>query len=536
MERNSTEWHYSLDSLSCRDGRLFGWGWFFSDIAQVSHINLRIDYEIGGSEEIHLAHGSMRSDVASAFPGSRLALNSGFVVCGRLRDNITIRAAWLDVNLAGSTQLVCALPNFPAAYILQTKRAQRWVGLLKRGLHAALAGDIAAFGRRAQPLVRKALRMPRVSMAAVVSRFSEQKWHVIFDHALGGGANRYRESWIEDAIVQSRNVALITPHLASLTYSLEMRQRIGTRKFVFDSERALLAKLDQLSIQDVVINNLVSFDSAQTIIFWAMQAKQRGASLVVMLHDFYFVCRSFTLLNDLRQYCGVPSLEICAACLSSNDAMFLSYESMRGQREWRALWWGLLQAADRVVAFSESTINIANRAYPELRTCRLEIVPHKIEYFPHRQIRVPKGASLVIGIVGSISFQKGAQIIREMVELIEQQRLSIRIVVVGTIEEAIHSPVFHQTGFYNNEDLTHILELERVTVGFLPSIIPETFSYVTSELMAVGLPLAVFDIGAPAERVREYNKGCVITEINASNALAEIIRLHKKMQPAPAHR
>ena len=45
---------------------------------------------------------------------------------------------------------------------------------------------------------------------------------------------------------------------------------------------------------------------------------------------------------------------------------------------------------------------------------------------------------------------------------------------------------------------------------FLPSIVPETFSFVAEEVMALGLPLAAFDIGAPAERIRYYTRGAIL--------------------------
>lgn len=528
MERSFTERHYSLDSLSCRGDRMFGWGWFFTDLVRVRHIDLRIDYESGISDGLRLQHGSPRADVAAAFPDGYLALNSGFVICGRVSDDGAIRAAWLDVTLVDGTKAVCVLPNFPEAYGTHAKRTT-WRNVLKRVARVALNGDAAAARRHAQSLARGMLRAASAGIGAIIARCSKQKWDVVFDHALGGGANKYRENWVRGALKQRKNVAVVTPQLASLTYRLELRQRIGTRSFVFDSERSLLEMLDRMPIQGVVINNLVSFDSPQGIIHWTMKVKQQGVCVQVMLHDFFFVCRSFTLLNDSRQYCGVPALEHCNACLSSNDAMFLAYDHKRDQQEWRSLWWALLQSADSVTAFSESTINIANRAYPELRTCRIQIVPHKIEHFPRNQINLSANAPLVIGVVGSISYQKGAQIVREMVELIEQQGLPARIVVVGTIEESIDSPAFRQTGAYRTEELARILEVEDVSVGFLPSVIPETFSYVTSELMALGLPLAVFDLGAPAERVREYNRGCVIASIDAQSALDGITKLHAQL-------
>ena len=44
----------------------------------------------------------------------------------------------------------------------------------------------------------------------------------------------------------------------------------------------------------------------------------------------------------------------------------------------------------------------------------------------------------------------------------------------------------------------------------IPSIWPETFSYTTSEIMSMDMPIAVFNLGAPVERVQEYSKGLIL--------------------------
>lgn len=52
-----------------------------------------------------------------------------------------------------------------------------------------------------------------------------------------------------------------------------------------------------------------------------------------------------------------------------------------------------------------------------------------------------------------------------------------------------------------------------ITKFLVPSICPETFSYTTDEIMQMGYPLIVFNLGAPAERVKNYEFGKVV-EIN----------------------
>ncbi|HNW25912.1 MAG TPA: glycosyltransferase [Candidatus Gastranaerophilaceae bacterium] len=62
----------------------------------------------------------------------------------------------------------------------------------------------------------------------------------------------------------------------------------------------------------------------------------------------------------------------------------------------------------------------------------------------------------------------------------------------------------------------------------IPSIWPETFSYTTAEAMMLKYPVACFDIGAPAQRVKNYDKGVVISKIDAQTALDEIVNFLRK--------
>ena len=65
------------------------------------------------------------------------------------------------------------------------------------------------------------------------------------------------------------------------------------------------------------------------------------------------------------------------------------------------------------------------------------------------------------------------------------------------------------TGGYEPEDVEGRLRPFRGAIGWLPSVWPETYSYVLSELEAGGLFPVAFDLGAPAERIREWGHGAL---------------------------
>jgi len=519
---------FSFDSVYQRGDRIFGWGWLFSPAHIVQHVDLMATYEDGVTERITLSYGTTRTDVAAAFPDSPQAESSGFLLAARFRHGANLSSGCLRAAFADGSFGEIALPDFPVAYTVKSGARARWAIRIKKALIEWRRVEFRksiAFAKRIGDTWRTRLRNLRLAGAIKQAR----RWNIIFDHAMGGGANRYRVQFVDNLVSEGVPVVVITPHIATLTYNLEQRGTFGASSRMHSSESDVLSELSRRDIECITINNLVSYDDPEAVMAWVLDRKAAGVRLRVMLHDFYFVCPSFTLLNQDRNYCGVPVLDKCKSCLSANDTVFVSFIRHRDQRRWREAWWALLHAADEVIAFSESTLNIARRAYPALDQCRVKIVPHTVDYLEDHALSPEFGGSLVIGVVGHISFAKGAKIIREMVEIIDSEALDVRIVVVGSVEGVPNSPSLKQTGRYKAENLARILEKEGVTVGFLPSVIPETFSYVTSELIHMNLPLAVFDLGAPAERVSRYALGRVIPKIDARCALQEIVDFHQTL-------
>src|SRR6185312_15097274 len=181
-----------------------------------------------------------------------------------------------------------------------------------------------------------------------------------------------------------------------------------------------------------------------------------------------------------------------------------------------------------VRCFSESTREHLLRAYPTLARERLTLVPHQPDYAP---ARLPKVAThpLVIGVIGEISPQKGALVVRDLAARIERERIDARIVVLGTLNVAYRSQRLHVTGAYRREDLVDLVEENGVNVFFFPSVWPETFSYVVAEMIALKLPIVAFDLGAPAERLRHYPLARLCPEVSAAAALATLLDLHRQL-------
>ena len=100
--------------------------------------------------------------------------------------------------------------------------------------------------------------------------------------------------------------------------------------------------------------------------------------------------------------------------------------------------------------------------------------------------------------------QKGQEFLKDLVKEIEKRDLDIQVVLIGEISEHIKSKHFEVTGRYQREELPELVQKYEIDIFIIPSVCPETFSYTTQEIMMMNMPLMVFDLGAPAERVKEY--------------------------------
>ena len=109
-----------------------------------------------------------------------------------------------------------------------------------------------------------------------------------------------------------------------------------------------------------------------------------------------------------------------------------------------------------------------------------------------------------------------------MLSIIEEEQRNIQIIIIGEIATSVNSKHLTVTGKYTHDRLQHIILQNNIDIFLTPAIWPETFSYTSEEIMQMNLPLAVFNIGAPAERAINYDKALIISKIDARTALDEI--------------
>ena len=83
-------------------------------------------------------------------------------------------------------------------------------------------------------------------------------------------------------------------------------------------------------------------------------------------------------------------------------------------------------------------------------------------------------------------------------------------------------------GKYKLEYIVNIVEEYDIDIFIMPSICPETFSYVTEEIILMQKPIICFNLGAQAERVSKYDKGYIAKDISAKAMYECIMEFYRK--------
>lgn len=388
--------------------------------------------------------------------------------------------------------------------------------------------------RRYNSIVEKFIALDPAHLIRAIAQFkinsSGAPIELIIDHNLGGGANAYTRDQIKRGLANGKSYAvygensrrafleLHTPHSSSALNSLATDQ--------------ITPIINIIKPNQVTYNSLVKSKNPLKIVRDVHKARQNiKFKLLVLMHDFFPICPSYTLINNKGIYCGVPeSIKICTRCLPKTSDLHAAFKPKNAIiSEWREQWGLLLSDSDEVRCFSKSSATITQKAYPSIAK-KITIVPHTC---PTEISFKPKPTNIntsKIAIIGGINYCKGLALLKEIEEIIHKNEIALDFVIIGNTDPKIKLRHTKILGKYNSNDLPEILERENVGVVFISSIWPETFSYVTAEAMAMDVPIYCLPLGAPAERIKTYNKGKIGTSMNPDVIINEIIAFRESLQ------
>ncbi|KAA0677122.1 glycosyltransferase [Azospirillum brasilense] len=377
---------------------------------------------------------------------------------------------------------------------------------------------------------------------------------LLFDHAGHGGTATFRAKEIARLQAQGRSVLLVRPVAQPVlgmpdgALDVELRHRDTTVRFPANDLGDLDALVRALPLSEIVVSSLVGYAfPADVMGFVRVQRTERGVPLRLLHHDYYPVCPSFNLIDVDDRFCALPPLDRCRACAPANPHFrqpgtdpFTAASGPVGNgadasfdiADYRGIWQSFFDLADRHVFFSRSSLAVVRQVFA-LRDDRVRVIPHLADHVTVPQLSPPApGPVLRVAVVGGINLAKGSKILAGMVRLAEAHRLPVCFELFGNVDQPIHSPHFHNNGVYEPDQLPTLIAGRGCHAVFLPAIWPETYCYVLDEVIGLGLPVGAFNIGAPAERLRFWPNGFIVTLNTPEAALSALLRVTSLGIPA----
>jgi len=242
-------------------------------------------------------------------------------------------------------------------------------------------------------------------------------------------------------------------------------------------------------------------------------SKHLNCKYDVTLHDYYTICPRVNLVDDTNSYCGEPKAQVCNNCIKLNgpaeifDGNF--FDKYNSVKEFKSNKHSFLKAARKLYAPSNDAAKRIAKHYK----LNIQVMPHEFTAKVNNIANSKPGKTIRIGIIGAVNESKGAHILCNMAKHAYKNNLPLEFVIIGYTNMddkfAKYSNVTI-TGKYTNNELSNIIKSQKLDLFFLPSIWPEIYCYTLSEGYTHGLYPVAFDIGAPAERIKQAKYGQLI--------------------------
>ncbi|MFO1340050.1 MAG: glycosyltransferase [Burkholderiaceae bacterium] len=354
-------------------------------------------------------------------------------------------------------------------------------------------------------------------------------------HNRGGGTERHLLEQSQQLLAQGAAAFELRPSHEAGCVALLHPGLYGLQNLAalpLHADGLLEEALRELSIGEIHLHHLIDFPPATAQHLLAL-ARRLGLGLRLAVHDYYAVCPRVNLVTPEGRHCGEPTVADCNRCLAQDGLV----EQTGPIEAWRAESLQLLQAAQQVVVPSADVARRLAQMAPQLK---VSVEPHEDD--PPSRVGGPlwlaPGEPLRVLVVGAISRIKGYDVLLGLAQTVRERNLPIKVSLLGY---SMDDPRLADQGvallgrYFDNELLEKISAADPHIV-LIPSIWPETYCYVLSGALHSGRRIAVFDLGAQAERTRLHDPQHLLLPLALADQPAELAdRLLAATEPPQEH-
>ena len=294
------------------------------------------------------------------------------------------------------------------------------------------------------------------------------------------------------------------------------------------SSLVLIKLINEKLCQKITIHHLRK-SNIKEMINILYNRKDISIPIETHLHDFFFICPTIFLMDDKSKFCNLDKMHECNRCsviqaaVSPFSNIGIEIYDFQNIKSWRECSQKLFDITSKIVVYSKTTMNMYKRVFA-ISDSKIE-VSNALFSLSTNFKKLPKDYDLQkfdkinIAMIGSWHYIKGLNVFKEMQNIINKNQhiySNISLYFIGKGFCEIRSKI-KNLGSYNSDTLASIIEKNKISMCFIPSVCCETFSITTQDCIEVGVPVATFALGAMKERIFGIKNALVIEEITNSN-------------------
>ena len=349
-------------------------------------------------------------------------------------------------------------------------------------------------------------------------RMRQEKNILLINHNRGGGSERTVQEEIQRFFQQGFGVFLLRPYPNQPKLGFISHPKIkalpNLAAFSLEDTTTLANLLKDLKITEIHSHGFVDFCAdAPVNLFKAIEGL--NIQWAANLHDYKVICPRINLADENGLYCGEPNEAGCNKCLKEKSSSF----DTTTIEAWRTVHENILLKANKIIAPSFDVADRLKRYFPNLD---IEVIPHEHiapSQKPVKTLQLTADDKLRVVIIGAIGKLKGFDVILACAKHAKRYSLPIKFILMGYSmnDKLMEEAGVEITGKYQDSEALETLCQLNPHVVWLPSLWPETYSYTLSIALLANLPVFAFDIGAIAERLKQFDSDKWLMDISTHN-------------------
>lgn len=256
-------------------------------------------------------------------------------------------------------------------------------------------------------------------------------------------------------------------------------------------------------------------------------SKKLGIPTILSIHDFYFICPFYTLLDENKKYCkGVcnNNPENCYCPMNSLN----NINSKKFIPEWRKNVMKMFLNIDFFITTSDIVKKIFLDIYGKniINNDNFFVIEHGRD-FPKINKKLYEIPTLekpikILCPANHINIMKGSELIKEIKKEDKEDLLEFHF--LGNCHDNIENYGINH-GTFERDDFYKKVEMIKPSYIGIFSIWPETFCHTLTEAWSCGIPVIGTNIGVIQDRIIKNNGGLIIDRENPKNAYLDILNL-----------